>query len=157
MNREKVQRILRECEKHLLRINSAYLKMQSYFPLSTQKYSNLSDDEVEHIDQFLFRFSKLQDTIGEKLFKNLLIYLGEEIENKPFIDILNRLEKLEIIESASMWINLRNMRNELSHNYDDEAEEMSIAINKVYENKKVLETIYRNIVAYYESLNIDKE
>lgn len=154
MNREKLQRTIRECDKHLLRMNGAYSKMKSYFPLDAQRYVHLSDDEVEHIDQFLFRFSKLQDTMGEKLFKNLLIYLGEDIENKPFIDILNRLEKLEIIESASIWINLRNIRNELAHNYDDEADEMSLAINKIYENQKILETVYCNIVAYYESLNI---
>lgn len=152
MQKEKIQRIINECEKHLLRMNSAYLKMKSYFPLDKEKYVHLSDDEVEHIDQFLFRFAKLQDSVGDKLFKTLLLYLEEKIENKPFLDILNRLEKLEIIENASTWIILRNIRNELSHNYDDEPDEMSIAINKVYENKEVLESIFNKTVAYYKGL-----
>jgi hypothetical protein len=53
----------------------------------------LSDDEVEHVDQFLFRFAKLQDAIGQKLFKTILLFLREDIEEKPFIDILNLKEK----------------------------------------------------------------
>ncbi len=62
-------------------------------PLDRQKYEQLTEDEIEHIDQFLFRFAKLQDAMGQKLFKNIMLFLDEEIENKPFIDILNRMEK----------------------------------------------------------------
>lgn len=101
------------------------------------------------IDQFLFRFSKLQDTIGEKLFKAILLYLDENIENKPFIDILNRMEKLEILVSVEQWRELRNIRNELSHNYDDEPEEMAISLNKIYSKKDSLLQIYQNITQYY--------
>jgi len=114
-------------------------------PLDEIKYLNLTDDEVEHIDQFLFRSSKLQDTIGEKLFKTILLFLDEDIENKPFIDILNRLEKLELIESANIWRELRKDRNDLSHTYDDEPEEMAKSINKLYEKKDILILMYQNI------------
>ena len=100
-------------------------------PLNEDSYLNLSDDEVEHIDQFLFRFAKLQDTIGEKLFKLILLALDEKVDNKPFIDILNKLEKLELIDSADKWRELRDIRNELAHSYDDEAEEMASNINKI--------------------------
>ena len=57
-------------------------------PLGVENYENLTDDEVEHIDQFLFRFAELQDTIGDKLFGTLLIILQEEnIKNSLILDI----------------------------------------------------------------------
>jgi len=142
---KKLEKIFHECDKHILRIKSATKKMSSSMPLDEIKYLNLTDDEVEHIDQFLFRFSKLQDTIGEKLFKTILLFLDEDIENKPFIDILNRLEKLELIESANIWRELRKDRSDLSHTYDDEPEEMAKSINKLYEKKDILILMYQNI------------
>ncbi len=38
-------------------------------------------------DQVVYRFSKLQDIMGAKLFKSFLLFQGENI-NKPFLDIL---------------------------------------------------------------------
>ena len=48
-------------------------------PLSADSFLQLNDDEIEHIDQYLFRFAKLQDAIGQRLFKSMLEYLGEVI------------------------------------------------------------------------------
>ena len=118
-------------------------------PLNKNKYLNLADNEVEYIDQFLFRFSKLQDAIGEKLFKTILIYLEEKIENKPFIDILNRLEKLELLDDVAVWKELRDDRNELAHNYDDDPDETSEVINKLYNKRSLLIDIYQQIKSYY--------
>lgn len=146
---EKLEKIFNECDKHIIRINSASVKMRLNMPLDKNKYLNLTDDEVEHIDQFLFRFSKLQDAIGEKLFKTILLYLEEKIENKPFIDILNRLEKLELLDDVVAWKELRDDRNELAHNYDDEPEETSEVINKLYNKKSLLIDIYQQIKSYY--------
>jgi len=143
--KQKLLKIFNECDKHIIRIQSASTKMQSIMPLDKDKYLNLSDDEVESIDQFLFRFSKLQDAMGEKLFKTILLYLEENIENKPFIDILNRLEKLELLVDVNVWRELRNDRNDLAHNYDDDPEETSEVINRLYYKKDILINIYQTI------------
>jgi hypothetical protein len=68
MTDPRIEKVIIECDKHLQRINSAYLKMSVFMPLDASKYAQLTDDEIEHIDQFLFRFAKLQDAMGEKLF-----------------------------------------------------------------------------------------
>ena len=58
-------------------------------PLSVDKYINLTEDEIEHIDQYLYRFAKLQDAIGHRLLKIVLFVLGEEtiIKPKPMVEI----------------------------------------------------------------------
>lgn len=150
IHEEKLKKIFNECDKHIIRINSSSLKMKSNIPLNENKYLNLTDNEVEYIDQFLFRFSKLQDAIGDKLFKTILLYLDEKIENKPFIDILNKLEKLELLDDVNVWRRLRDDRNELAHNYDDDPNETSIIINKLYNKKGILIDFYKKIKHFYE-------
>jgi DNA-binding ferritin-like protein (Dps family) len=147
---EKLEKIFYECDKHLLRINQAYTELQEIMPLDEQKYINLDNEQVKVLDQFLFRFSKLQDAMGQKLFKTILLFLNEEIEGKPFIDILNLMEKLHLLHSANDWKELRNDRNELAHNYEDEPKEMSETINKLYSKKELLEDIYFNIKSFYK-------
>jgi hypothetical protein len=85
---ERLKKIVYECKKHIQRMDSAAMKMASFMLLDQSRYDRLDEDEVEHIDQFLFRFLKLQDAIGQKLFKTILRVLKEDIENKPFIDYI---------------------------------------------------------------------
>ena len=148
---EKLNKIFYECDKHILRIDSATKKMSYFMPLNSDKFINLTEDEIEHIDQFLFRFAKLQDAMGQKLFKTILLSLNEDIEGKAFIDILHLMGKLYLLEDANQWRELGDDRNELSHNYEDEPEEMSIAINKLYNKKDILIKIYKNIKEYHEN------
>jgi len=144
----KQQKIINECDKHILRMNSAYRKIAATLPLDKNKYINLSEDEIEHIDQYLFRFAKLQDAIGKRFFKVIAMSLEEDLEDAPFIDLLNRLEKLNVLDSVEQWLALRKIRNVLSHTYDDEPEEMSMAINDIFDKKQTIEKIYQQLIGY---------
>ena len=55
----------------------------------------LTESEVEHIDQFIFRFTKLQDAMRKRLIPITYQILEPEKEEASFIDILNKLEKLK--------------------------------------------------------------
>ena len=44
--KEKVERIIRECDKHLLRINDASAQMDEFMPLTTEDYQDLSKLQV---------------------------------------------------------------------------------------------------------------
>ena len=147
-NQLRLQKIINECDKHILRMNSAYKKIVASLPLDAESYTKLNEDEVEHIDQYLFRFAKLQDAIGKRFFKVIFVSLEEDIEDISFIDLLNRLEKLNILDSTEQWLELRKIRNVLSHTYEDESEEMSIAINDIFDKKEAIEKIYKQLIAY---------
>ncbi len=150
LKREKIERALGECEKHIRRIKSSASEMSSMMPLTEDRYARLNDEEVKVVDQFLFRFSKLQDAIGEKLFRAILILLEEPVEGVPFLDILNRMEKLELIEEARVWRELRYDRNELAHNYEEDADEAARVINSLYDKRDLLCNFYYRIKQYYE-------
>ena len=84
------------------------------------KEINLNDEEIIFIlDSLLFRFAKLQDFLGQKIFRNFLEYQGLSFNN--FYDILKELEKEEILD-IDLWASLREIRNELAHEYPDKEE-----------------------------------
>jgi len=140
MNKETLmlKQALSESKKHFLRLEKAAFNIKLFMPLNSQRYLILNDEEVAFIDQFIYRFSKLQDTIGTKLFKSVLLFLGEDITNKSFIDIFNRLEQLEIINDYDLWLELRELRNELAHDYEDDPKDTSEKINNIFDKKEAL-------------------
>jgi len=157
-NNIRLEKYLNECNKHKLRIEKAYNKIVSIFPISSTRYEKLSDDEIEALDQYLFRFSKLQDTIGDKIFKLIISEYVEDITKLTFIDILNHLEKIGILDDANIWKKLRTIRNNISHQYDDEPSEMADALNDMIAYKDDLLKIYNNIYKYcFEKFEFVKE
>ena len=147
--KEKLEKIFYECDKHIERLFYSSKIMREFMPLNSKSYNTLSEERVVYIDQFLFRFAKLQDAMGQKLFRWILICIDEEVEGKPFIDILNKLEKLSLIDSVNEWRELQEDRNELSNNYEDEPELMSATINKLFEKHTKLVEIYKKFKEYY--------
>lgn len=73
-------------------------------------------------DQILFRFTKLQDTMGERLVAATLDALAEPFEAWPMRDRLDRLEKLGYL-NVGHWLAWRELRNRLAHEYPDAPEQ----------------------------------
>jgi len=59
----------------------------------------------------------------------LLACLKEDIDDKTFRDVLNNLERLKIIDSSDTWLALRELRNDLTHEYPAMAEETMGKLN----------------------------
>ena len=143
----KVTQNINESLKHLQRLNNAFAELSKKYslPIDKKSYQSIpsSNQELAYSDQIIYRFSKLQDVMGAKLFKALLLYQGENID-RPFLDILNNLEKMHIID-VEEWFEIRDLRNEIAHDYEDN-ESMAIEIlNSIYELKDELENIINNI------------
>ncbi|MDO9142568.1 MAG: nucleotidyltransferase domain-containing protein [Methylobacter sp.] len=143
----KIDKVLNECSKHLQRINEAYSDMSVFMPLTATKYQALAKDEVQAIDQYLFRFAKLQDSMGEKLFRLLVARFEGDTDRLAFLDVLKKIEKYIDKDIANEWLDLRNIRNQLAHEYEDDAIEMANSINLIYAKKEVIEGIYLTIAA----------
>jgi hypothetical protein len=79
--------------------------------------TKLTPIELALFDQLIYRFSKLQDSMGARLFKQLLESLEEDTSALPFIDVINKLEKLNLLDDAKEWIALRQTRNTVTHEY----------------------------------------
>ncbi len=78
-----------------------------------------------------------------------IIYL--DLLEASFLDRLNRLEQLNIIDNKEKWLNLMNMRNKLAHEYEDDAKGMSEVLNLVYESYSELVGIFVHVRTYLVS------
>ncbi len=114
---DKLTETLAICDLHHQRMMFAWTSIEKYFPLTELSFSRISPIELALFDQLIYRFSKLQDSMGSRLFKQLLEALEEDVAGIPFIDILYKLEKLNLLDDAKDWIALRQIRNTISHEY----------------------------------------
>ena len=152
INRLKEEKYINECNKHKIRIIESYTELKNIFPISSKKYQELDDMQIKNIDQYLFRFAKMQDTIGDKLFKLIVEEFVEDITTMRFVDILNQLEKIGILSSIDDWQILRKDRNNIAHQYDEEAEDMADAINKIFAQKDILLEVFTQIENYFNKV-----
>lgn len=85
--------------------------------------ADLSKADRRLLDQFAYRYTRLQDDMGHRLIPASLRALGEEIGPMPMLDRLNRLEQLRWLPSMDEWTELRRIRNEFTHEYPESPEE----------------------------------
>jgi len=98
----------------------------------------MDDETVADVDQLLFRYNKLQDAMGQRLFPAILMLGGDWSEDQTFLDKLDLLEKLGAISSAEQWNELRAIRNKLTHEYPDAPELNAANLNRVVDSIEAL-------------------
>ena len=145
--KEKFQINLKESFTHLKRLNNALDEFEKKysFPLDSLQFNMIikNNQDLAFADQIIYRFSKLQDIMGAKLFKSYFISQGESVD-KPFLDILNQLEKLNILE-VDNWFELRDIRNSIAHNYEEDENIAIDILNTIFNIKSDLEAILNHL------------
>ena len=138
-----------ETDAHVLRLLRASEKLNTRFPLTEDGFKRLGDDAIETLDQFLYRFLKLQDSLATRLFPALRSVLSGDQEPQPFLDTLNQLEKAGIVPSVQAWMELRELRNDLAHEYPESVGQTVATLNRLYERWDELKTILDNAHRYH--------
>lgn len=78
---------------------------------------------AERMEAFVSRFGRLQDTIADKLLPRWLMALAERPGSQ--IEVLNRAERLGVLESTEDWLQARKLRNRLVHEYMESPEALA--------------------------------
>lgn len=151
---DKLKKILNMLETNFERLNYAYSRIEYLLPFSVPIINKLKAEQISFVDQYIFRYSKIQDIMGEKLFRMILEAVEENTASFAFIDILNKLEKLEVLPDKSEWIYLRKLRNEVSHEYPLVDEEAVVALNSLFNSKGKLTDFYKSCVEYLRKRTI---
>ena len=141
---EKLKMFHHEAARHAQRLEAARERVAKILPLNTERYETLGLDEIEHIDWLHYRFTKLQDTMGRKLFPQIMVLyeLDEEWAYRPMRDLLNRLEKVGFIERAEIWDELRKVRNLIAHEYETDNMKAIASIESLYRHSETLLRIF---------------
>lgn len=75
-------------------------------------------DDQEKFEALTARFARTSDILTQKVFKTLFSLVHEN--PKTFIDAANLAEKIEIVETADDILNIRELRNQIAHEYIDD-------------------------------------
>jgi hypothetical protein len=141
---------LKSLELHFSRADKA---VQEIGRMNLNRGSFDDFETVKTIDTFIYRFSKIQDYMGEKVFRVVLDILGDYKRSMSFKDVLNKLEQLEFIESVQQWMNFREIRNVLTHEYPDNEEEIIEGIQLALDAYVEIKEIYTGIKArFYDEI-----
>jgi len=145
---DRLREAVQLCTIHHERMSFAYGKIEKYFPLTREKYISLDPVELSFFDQLIFRFSRLQDGMGGKLFPALLESLGEEVRGVPFIDLLTKLEELNLLDDSKSWLLLRETRNIVTHEYPFITEEVIEGLNQLNDHYLLIVSIWKHLEKY---------
>ena len=110
------------CLGHSQALQDALADMQLR-QLSPSEYQHLSKPDRRLLDQFAYRYTRLQDDICNRLMPAILKALGEDVAAMPALDRFARLEQLGWLASAEVWNLLRQIRNQFTHDYPDNTAE----------------------------------
>jgi len=117
MNQEKLKLFLKYnldlLMKSLLSLTQSIEKCKTIDLNNTLTFEN-----QESFDSLTSKFSRVSDILTQKVLKSIIILYRED--SKTFLDRANFLEKIGIIQDSNILINIRDLRNEISHEYIEE-------------------------------------
>jgi uncharacterized protein with HEPN domain len=119
-------------------------------PFNSERAVKLESDIelAERVEAFVGRFARLQDTVGDKMLPVLLIALGENAT--VVIDNLDRAERLGWIISADTWMTMRNLRNQMIHEYVEDPAVLASALQAGHDFVPELVATAKKMIAEVE-------
>jgi len=104
----------------------------------------LSDTDAEILAAFRTRFSEYQEHIG-KLLKAIAIEEGAVIVGMS--DVVSFAEKAGIVEGERDWKEPRDIRNAINHDYEENAQALSILVRETLNLVDQLMRIHQRAVS----------
>ena len=132
--KEKLCFYLKEADIHKDRLSQLLNYLKQNYPLSENSIKAL---DVDKLDAFVFRFAKLQDLLGSKIFRLYLDLIEFPTQDKSFLQLLKELEKEGIVD-IDRWADFRSVRNAISHDYPYEEDDKVEAINYLIQHVEYL-------------------
>lgn len=114
-------------------------RMREYLAYSTQRaqrilpitnWRALSLEQHETLAAFRVRFSEFQEHLGKTM---RAVAIEEEVEAERFGSVLALMEKLGVLESAERWKLIRELRNAVNHEYEEDADRLTQFFTEIVE------------------------
>lgn len=141
-----LKRVIKKEISHL-QYSLEQIKSIEFTPENTSRLE--TDQELaETVEAFVSRFARLQDNVGDKLLPNWLKALGEK--TGAAIDNLDKAEKFGLLDSADRWLEIRQLRNLMVHEYIESPEVLGNALESAKAYCAVLMEFANKIISDLE-------
>ena len=91
-------------------------RCEGLFPIANWRPISLEQHEM--LAAFRVRFSEFQEHLGKTM---RAVAIEEEIDVERFGSVLAFMEKLGVLESVEQWKIIRELRNAVNHEYEEDA------------------------------------
>jgi len=114
------QRLIAAKLAHLGRMREylTYSLSQAEPLMPIQNWDSLSPAQHETLAAFRVRFSEFQEHLGKAM---RAVAIEEEQRTETFTAVLLYMEKLGILDDVQTWKELRELRNAIKHEYEENA------------------------------------
>jgi hypothetical protein len=109
-------------------------------------FEQLKPEEKAIFDAYLKRFASVQDYLGAKIFPAILDLAG--IGSGPMSEVLLLIEKEGIIDNLETWVQLRETRNHLEHDYPSDLVQALLDLQFCVNHFTTLQTYYSNVKSF---------
>jgi hypothetical protein len=135
---------------HLARMRE-YLRysisqVDALLPISDWKA--LQPDQHETLAAFRIRFSEYQEHMGKTM---KAVAVEEEKPSEPFTAVLLYMEKLGCIGSVERWKDIRELRNAVNHEYEDDPAVLHEFFEQMIQSAPELLAWHEQLIAFCKS------
>lgn len=124
-----LQEAIDQADNYAKKLELSLNKIGHFFPVSAETLVKIPDEEIGDFELLTTRFTLLQEFMGTKLFTLLLIEaIAESVKEMTFIDKINHLERLEIIDDAEEWKKIEKIRLRQAKLYPDSAASVAVEL-----------------------------
>lgn len=113
---------------HLQQVSERFFEKQEAITQQWLQQKLSTGTGIDQLESFTSKFSRLQDTLGDKVLPLFLKLTAEPVGTA--LENLHRAEKLELIQDSQNWLGTRLLRNMLVHNY---VEDLSILTQSLHQ------------------------
>ncbi|APX92945.1 hypothetical protein BWR19_08375 [Halomonas sp. 1513] len=149
--RERLTFLLRVVEREIKHLDYASGQVfDGYFNYEAVVRLDATPELAMRVEAFTSRFCRLQDTLGDKLLPALLKALGEP--DRALLINLEKAEKYGWLDSSENWIALRQLRNQMIHEYIEDPKVLFDALTAAHDNMSALKKFAKSLEAQAEKL-----
>lgn len=99
----------------LVQLNLAKKHLEASFKHCLAIKNHCSEDDLIQFEALTSRFARTADLLIHKVYRS--IDAVELVEGGTLIDVLNRAEKRELIDSLARMRIIKDLRNDIAHEY----------------------------------------
>ena len=110
-----LQKELQKTKKYKITLDHSFKKSNL---IKVKKINDYTIDELDVLETLTSRFARVSDILIKKIFR---VIEAIDLEEKGTIrDLINQAEKKLLISSADEFIKIRELRNLIAHEYQEE-------------------------------------
>jgi hypothetical protein len=131
-----------------VRLRRSLDALRPLLPFDGPKVAGADPDLEVQTDAFLKRFESLVSQLQDQVWPQILESEGEDPVPLSRRDVMERMEKFHLVDSATAFRDAATLRNRLSHAYNFDPDRIAARLNEAYASAPVVLDALERVTAW---------